>query len=224
MMGRDRHELERKGLLHSKREDTEPYLRKQQEANEMISLTTNTRGMTTMEENHNFSVMSGPELVAMFNKMAESATGKELGIRTVTRFADTQSGIKRCEMLASSIKARKSGLAQKGDEDMATKKKAAAPAKKTEAAKDNGKSKIVNEFGAKGVRAKILDAMGSKKMVPIAALLKAAYGSQNTENKGALMMSIRGAEATIKKNRLPYQIKKEKNPETKEISLGLYPK
>src|SRR5688572_25695381 len=143
MTGRDRHQLKRKGLLHFKREDTEPYLRKEEP---MISLTTNTRGCTIMED---FKTKSGPELVALFNKMAESEHGQALGAKTVTRFSDTQAGIKRCEMLASSIKARKEGLTQKGDDTMATKKATTTkkPVVKTVETASNGKKqeKIAQE-------------------------------------------------------------------------------
>lgn len=265
-MGRDIHELERKGKRHSKREDTEPskqYLAYLKEQGEMISLTTNTRGNTMMEPN--FKTLAGPQLVVEYNKMAESNIGWELNIKPVKKFSDTLTGIKRCEALALSIKTRKEGGAveetaqttnsevsmsdenavapteetpmttpEKKEKKAKAKKtaKAAKPAKtEKKAVATNGsgvkQEKIAVEFDARAgsYREKLLVTLhnGFRKQVTVNALLKGVYGNMNTENKGALMMVMKGALATIKKNRLPYQIKKEKNAETKEISFGLYP-
>lgn len=194
----------------------------------MISFTTNTRGCTKMSANLSFATMDGPTLVRAFNEMANSDTGKELSARTVVRFADTKTGIKRCEMLASSIRARKEGLSAPEPRAAAKKPspKAKAPAKEKTLGANTSANKLAAEFEARAGtnREKLLVALDAsyRKLVPLNTLLKAVYGSQNTENKGALMMSIKGALLTIKNNKLPYQIKKEKNAE-KEISFGLYP-
>lgn len=87
----------------------------------MISLTTNTRGVTQMSHQaKTFTEMSGSELVVAFNEMANSTLGKELGAKPVSRFADTKVGLKRVEMLASSIKARASGLKRQEDQGTET--------------------------------------------------------------------------------------------------------
>lgn len=114
-MGRDIHELERKGKKGSKRENTEPYLKEQT----MITLTTNTRGSTAMEPN--FKMMSGPQLIAEYNKMAEGSVGYENDVKPVKRFKDALSGIKRCEALYLLIKTSKEGsVATKGEDLMTT--------------------------------------------------------------------------------------------------------
>lgn len=64
-----------------------------------------------------FSEMSGPELVIAFNEMVNSQLGKELGAKAVQRFADRESGLKRIEALASSIRARVGGLKRVEDEE-----------------------------------------------------------------------------------------------------------
>jgi hypothetical protein len=177
-----------------------------------------------------FTTMTGPALVSAYNEMANSALGKELGAKPVTRFSDQPAGVKRCLTLASSIKARQEGLAAikptvVEDTEVTTK------AKKVK--KVNGVSKTsasankrAAEFGARPgtVREKILIALDDnyRKMVPLKTLLKAAYGRVDDEDKGALSMSLKGANDTIKKGKLPYQIKKAKD-EAKEISYGLYP-
>lgn len=272
-MGRDPHELERKGKKGSKRENTEPYLKEQQA---MITLTTNTRGSTAMEPN--FKMMSGPQLVTEFNKMVESVTGWELKVKPVTRFKNTLIGIKRCEALALLMKTgKKESVATKGeahpmtddDDDTpdtveeevvvavpapaeekkvkvakaerkvkvaavakkkkATKKVAAPKKKKTAKEKTNGvvQEKIAVEFKARpnSYREKLLVTFYAnfRKQVPVSQLLKGVYGNMNTENKAALTMVKKGMLNSIKKLNLPYQVKKDTNAETKEISFGLYP-
>jgi hypothetical protein len=84
----------------------------QHRSEKMISLTTNARGMSVMNQNvaKSFTEMTGPELVQAYNSMANSTLGQELGIKPVQRFSDTKSALARTEKLASSIKARASGL------------------------------------------------------------------------------------------------------------------
>lgn len=184
-----------------------------------------------MEED--YVKMSGAELVSAYNKMAGSAEGVALQTRTVTRFADQATAVKRCLALASSIKARKEGLKGTSEKDVPAAKpvSTAAPAKKPATVKKEGakpvQTGIAAEFEARAgtIREKLLLALHAnfKKQVPLNTLLKATYGNLNTENKGALMMSMKGALLTIKNKKLPYEIKKEKVPETKELTFGLYP-
>lgn len=55
---------------------------------------------------------TGPELVSLFNKMANSAEGQELGMRPVTKFQTIDVGVQRCQKAESSIKAFRSGQAE----------------------------------------------------------------------------------------------------------------
>lgn len=205
---------------------------------DVISLTTNTRGngMTTEKT---YAEMSGPELVAAYNVMAKSESGVALMARTVNRFPDAKTGIARCEALASSIRARKAGLGGTTEEateedDMAKKAKKTA-AKKTAKVKsakiakvkavDPKQAKISVEFGCRyGTnKEKLLLALHEdyRKMVPTAKLLKAVYGSQNTENTGALLMVLQGVTVAIENGKLPYEVRKERKDGT--FTIGLYP-
>lgn len=58
-----------------------------------------------------FTAMDGPGLVRAYGEMAASKLGVELGAKPVTKFTDKETGVKRCQALASSIKARYEGLA-----------------------------------------------------------------------------------------------------------------
>ena len=175
----------------------------------MIKLTTNTRGKTAMSTN--FKEMTGPQLVEAYNKMA---TAK--GLPPVKRFSNAAVGLRRCLDLSE-------GKAAGG-----AKKTAAKPVKKVNGAKEDKRSPIGIQFEVRHgtVKAKIVDALGSakNKQLPINVLLKAGYGSMNVENKGALGMVLKGVQANIKKHRLPFNLVKEKNAETKEISFGLHAK
>ncbi len=57
-----------------------------------------------------FNTLSGPLLVSAYNLMVGEAEAVGLaGYRSVTRFADRESAVRRCEALKSSLKARVSG-------------------------------------------------------------------------------------------------------------------
>lgn len=166
-----------------------------------------------------FANMNGPQLVTTYNEMAAKA-----GIPVVKRFADRNSAIKRCLTLASKVKqGQEETVTTSAKENPVVKKSASASGTKA-----NGSSnKLAFEFGARlgTKRERLLIELHKnyRKQVPIKVLLKATYNRVNDEDKGALAMIIRGATVTIKKNRLPYQIKKEKN-EAKETTIGLHPK
>ena len=58
-----------------------------------------------------FNDLTGPELLFTYNGLVERATAAGLSdYRSVTRFADKISAVKRCEALASSLRAREDGL------------------------------------------------------------------------------------------------------------------
>ena len=151
-----------------------------------------------MNTQPNYDDMTGPELIAAYNALATAP---------VKRFATRADALRRVKALAA------------GEKEKAPK------AGKTATPKKSG-GKLVEQFEAReGThREKLLAAFDANfgKQLTVNALLKSVYGSANIERKGALMMCLKGAAGTIKKNKLPYQIKKEKN-EAKELTIGLHP-
>lgn len=186
---------------------------KKAEAATMMSITTNTRGSTQLQpkskesevmSKKDYADMSGPELVEVYNKIS--------GKPPIKKFKDRATALKRlAELQTAAAKSPPSPAAS------------ATSANSAEKISDN---KLAAEFGARpGTnRERLLKALDEnyKKQVPILDLLKAVYGSKNLENTGALGMVIKGAEGTIKKHKLPYQLKREKN-DAKEATIGLHP-
>lgn len=172
----------------------------------MISITTNTRGATKMPAAKDYAEMSGPELVAAYNKKS--------GKPPIKKFKDKATGLAAMAKLMSKPSAATAPLSE------IVRKVKPEP-------KEGSANKLAAEFGARvgSFREKLLIALDEnyKKMVPVPELLKATYGSKNIENAGALTMVLKGAQTMIEKNELPYTLKKEKN-EAKEISYGLFPK
>lgn len=166
----------------------------------MISITTNTRGTPKMKD---YAEMTGPELVEAYNKKS----GKD----PIKKFKDKATGLAAMAKLQSAKPSAKlSDVVRKA---------AKAP-------KEGSENKRAAEFGARvgSYREKLIIALDAsfKKMVPTEELLKAVYGSKNTENTGALTMVLKGAQTMIEKNKLPYLLKKEKNEGA--ISHGLFSK
>ena len=176
----------------------------------MFSITTNTRGSTKMAKD--YAEMTGPELVEAYNKKS--------GKPPIKKFKDKATGLAAMAKLTTEAKA----TATVKSVAVATADKLPKAAK---APKEGSSNKRAAEFGARvgSFREKLIIALDEnfKKMIPELDLLKAVYGSKNTENAGALTMVLKGAQIMIDKNKLPYILKKEKN-EAKEISHGLYPK
>ena len=146
-----------------------------------------------------FENMSGPELVQAYNRMAMSR-----GLRTVTRFADTAVGRRRCEALASQI----NGAVVQHDIREQPSGVDIFAIFKTNTGKFRGK---------------LLDALYSKRgtQVTLNKLIMAVYGSCNNGRRGSLLMVMKGLEGSIKKKRLPYRIEKQKT-DAGVISYGLY--
>lgn len=172
----------------------------------MISITTNTRGSTKMAKD--YAEMSLTELAEAYNKIS----GKE----PIKKFKDKATGLKRMAELQTA-KAAAKAAAPKSD---TVRKPKAAP-------KEGSENKRAAEFGCRvgSFREKLIIALDEhfEKMVSTDDLLKAVYGSKNNENTGALTMVLKGAQAMIEKNKLPYILKKEKDDAGK-ISHGLFPK
>ena len=182
-----------------------------QENKPMISITTNTRGSTKMATK-DYADMSGPELVAAYNKRS--------GKPAIKKFKDKATGLAAMAKLdtekAAAAKAAKS-VSAAGDKPKTEKKE-----------KEGSANKLAAEFKARvgSFREKLIIAFDEnyRKFVAVPDLLKAVYGSKNLENTGALTMVVKGAETMITKSKLPYELKKDKNKDTKEISFGLWPK
>jgi hypothetical protein len=243
-----RAEARSKVTIDTSKKETKPEAATTKETKPMMTFTNNTRGMTQMTEAKQYAEMSTNELVAKFNELAASPAGAAAGAKTVKRFADHDTAVKRVMTLYSALNnkvesetanpqpqtkatemttATKATTAKKATK-ATTAKKASATAAPTKAAKsENGSTnKIAAQFGARvgTVREKLLIALHDnyRKMVPVSTLIKAAYGKSDPEYQGALMMSLKGAQKTIEENKLPFEIKKGKTEE-KEITIGLYP-
>ncbi len=174
----------------------------------MISLTTNTRGMTKMPTK-DYAEMSGPELVEAYNKKS--------GKPPIKKFKDKATGLAAMAKLTT----------EKVAKATAAKVSAVSKPKTAKEPKEGSTNKLAAEFGARvgSFREKLIIAFDEsyRKLIKVEDLLKAVYGSKNNENTGALTMVIKGAQTMIEKNKLPYELKKEKN-EAKELSFGLWPK
>lgn len=173
----------------------------------MISITTNSRGSTKMPAKKDYAEMSGPELVEAYNKVS--------GKPPIKKFKDKATGLAAMAKIESEKANRKKMSAAKGNGS------AKAP-------KEPSANKLAAEFDARpgSFREKLLIAFDDnyRKFVKTKDLLKAVYGSMNLENTGALTMVIKGAQTTIEKKKLGYELRKEKDADTKDISYGLWPK
>jgi hypothetical protein len=190
----------------------------QTESTHMISLKTNDRGSTIATPTETTKETPLNEIVAGYNALAT-----KLGSKTVTRFKNRETAIKRFSELKATQPAADAATTPKEGAAMATKKKA----KKTAPApKEDKRSKISQEFGARlGTnREKLIEALHGSfgKFVPINQLLKAVFGSMNEENRGALAMVMKGVEVMIKDEKLPYKTDRKKDD--KGLAWGLFKK
>src|SRR5262245_26355258 len=88
-------------------------------------------------------------------------------------------------------------------------------------------TKISEEFGCRAdtLRERLVDTLGRRKgkQVGSSELIRLVYGSASKDaSHSSLMMIVKGAEGMIKKGKLPYTIRKERDG--KEVTLGLHPK
>ncbi len=159
-----------------------------------------------MAKTPSFSKMTNKELVTAYNAMVGGPAGKALGHprnRPILKFASSAAGIKRCETLASSIKAK--GQAKRAKSHV-------------EEPSDKRKEPRTNSRRQKAIDC-LLKSVG--KQVPRSDLLKAVYGSTDVKNRGALSMVLRGVVAVdITQRELPYRLVKEKNG--KDLTFGLH--
>jgi len=163
--------------------------------------------------------MSGPDLIRAFNEMAAV-----LNVKTVSRFSDMLAGRRRCEALASRLRARESGLAE--DDATPAPRARKAKAKKAKAATPAGDIFAQFKTNTGKNRGKLLSRLNDDlgQQVPLTQLVRAVYGNQKEENFGALKMVLRGLELSIKKDRLEYEIRKTKIETTGGLAYGLYRK
>jgi hypothetical protein len=166
-----------------------------EESGEMITITTNTRGETQMGAKKDYAAMTGPELVAEYNRLSPA--------KTVKRFASHADGVKRVARLAGG--------------DGAAKTKA-----KTKRAGTDGQKPISVEFGSRpGTnQERLLLSLHSRlgRQVPVGTVLKEVYGSANEKNLGALAMVVRGLVAASA--RLSYEVKRERRDG--ESTIGIH--
>lgn len=167
-----------------------------------------------------YAEMTGPELVRAYNTMAASQTGLELNTKQVNRFATPEIGRKRCEMLASTIRAREAGLraADRQEETVVATPTAAAPAFDDEervmarATKKGPKTKVKangihGEFNVNPEKnnGKFLQALwdNKNKQLDWREFVKPVYGSRAAQanHRGALKMVWRGLEKALNKSK-----------------------
>jgi hypothetical protein len=141
------------------------------------------------------SEMTGPELVAEFNRLSP---------KPIKRFASRKDALKRIAALKPSGNSKK--------------KKATKEDKRS-------KIGVEFNVRNGTIREKLLEALHSsyKKPVTKRDLLKSVYGSASEDNKGAIQMVMKGLNVMIVKGKLPYKIVKEKNAQ-KESTFALCPK
>ena len=89
-------------------------------------------------------------------------------------------------------------------------------AKRARAQPPTGAFKISEEFGCRPntLRERLVNALGRRyrKQVASAELVKIVYGSEVKDTShGSLMMIVKGAQGMIRKRKLRYVIKKERN-------------
>jgi len=143
--------------------------------------------------------MNGSELVAEYNRLAIVS-----GINPIKAFRDKRAAIRKIEEMKKDPEVK-------------------------ENLKHDRRSKIAQQFncvrGKVTFREKLLEHFWAHRdrQVTKRDLIKAVYGN-NSAGKSKIDMVRAGLEATIVKNKLPYQIKKEKNEKTKELSFGFYVK
>lgn len=158
-----------------------------------------------MESNGNLSTT---QLAEQFNELA-----KKTGDKPVKRFPDRKTAERRL-----------SALKAKAGQTNGVKLKRIP---KVKAAKEDNRSKISKEFGARvGTnREKLIQYLHDnfKKQVAITDVVKAVYGKADPALRAAVMMVAGGIPVMIKKQKLSYDFKKDKNEE-KELTIGLYPK
>lgn len=162
-----------------------------------------------------FTSMTGPELVTVFNEMCTKAAEKGIDrFKPVQRFGTREKGITRCSTLYLALV--KAGVRVNGD---GPKAKAKGKSSKGNGAERTG---IVAEFGTReGTnREKLLLALADNLNKPTSqtALIKAVYGSKEGDS-GALGMVMKGLFASIASNKLPYKIVKSKD--SKEVYFEL---
>lgn len=187
-----------------------------------------------IEAGYDFAALSGADLVSTYNQMATSAEGRDLGAKEVNRFSDTKTGVKRCEALASSIRARRAGMKAEESRDKKPEAPAAKPkneapaetAKKPKAAKPkNEPKKHETPFGniTKGSnRDKLLQKLlnNPRHYFSRNDLMVEVYGVADKEHRGPFSMVMKGLHVLIAERELPFRIETKKDG--KETMFALF--
>jgi len=161
----------------------------------MITIISNVSG--------NLQGMEGPDIVRTYNDLANSDRGKELNARTVQRFSDRNTAIKRIEALRSSIKAREKGLKMEEGKSKAT--QATTGLDSFQACEGTNRMRLIKC---------LLENLN--RMVPMDVLLAATYQRSADDMRGAIKAVLNGVRIMIDKHKLDYELKKEGK------SYGLY--
>jgi len=173
----------------------------------------------------NFSELSGTELIDQFNAMLALPQAKllpERRYREVSRFSDRETGIKRCEALASSLRAVAAEPEITAEEPKAQPQDKAPRVKKPKAERSEVPAGM-SRGDSKRQRAIdcLLAAKGSS--VALDVIIGHVYGpgASIDEFKGPISMVLNGIKvANIAKEGLPYRLVRTKN-EQKEIFFAL---
>jgi len=176
--------------------------------------------IVTVRPPKDWSDWSIANLVSWYNMLIKRNDAEGV---VITKFASRAEGVERLEALIAKVGVGsfvphppKRGAPIPTMAEAA--EKASAPKKPRAVSPATGAIGIVAEFGARPgtVRAVLLETLHANlgKMVSVKTLSKACYG--NDDSGSALKMSIKGAETSISKLSLPYQIKKDKT------SFGLW--
>lgn len=172
----------------------------------------------------NFTEMTGASLVEAFNAMALSPEGKDLGIKVVSRFSDARTGQKRCEALASSIRAHREGQKAEAarDKKAGAKGAVAKPAREPKAKPDPKKhetqfGKVTRGSNRDKLLLRLLSADG--EYLSRNELMMAVYGEANKDKRGPLSMVLKGLGQLIKARDLKYEIKTRKDDKETTVAL-----
>ena len=173
----------------------------------------------------NFQELSGSALVEAFNAMAASKEGVALGAKSVTRFSDTKTGVKRCEALASSIRAHREGQKAEAERDKKPAKGAVegkparAPAKEKPEPKkhDTNFGKVTKGSNRDKLLERLLAAKG--EFLSRNDLMVAVYGVADKDHRGRLAMVLKGLGQLIASRKLSYKLETRKEGKDTAVAL-----
>lgn len=164
-----------------------------------------------------FTTLHGTSLVEAFNAMAASKEGIALGAKPVTRFSDTKTGVKRCETLASSIRAHREG--QKAEAERDKKKPTTKTAKEKPEPKKHETQfgKVTQGSNRDKLLARLLEAQGD--YLSRNDLMVVVYGVADKDHRGRLAMVLKGLGQLIASRKLGYKLETRKEGKDTLVAL-----